>query len=495
MSKIDLTNLNKIDTDLIMPSTSEENVNLQKQQENKWGSILNNQTFNTLNNNIKLLKNSLVETINTLNNENIVAKNKYINEDTDTLNIGDSNKKLNIISSEFQVNGKNINSLLNNGSSGNNNSDYINDKEHIAFKNKENDFSLPINTTQYNIKSNQVISDDNDNINIGNSQRKLNLQSSDGKLYLNGKEFKGGNGNDVKSGENEYDKITNQLSISEESLKQNLRLDKDFDFVKINSYLAKINLTKELQYMWWAYNGITEMNGNISIDKSKFEEIEGNNEKKLKDRFESYYNETDEMGGMYGSPNFHLILVDSRYINNFVDFFIPIKPRDNCSSRIYNKIHHIYIPRILKKYSIENISNLKNPYNFSFEYDVNFFMYYNNKKILDLKKLKNVTYWKDNFENKKDYSNINLYTDMFYFSENFNYKEKNISIFLQLNSYYSNEKKKRGYIKIRVSNFFNLEEINNLKNLTDTKILGFDVTFYLNTINIKRVISYLEDII
>lgn len=196
MSKIDLTNLNKVDTDLIMPSTSEENVNLQKQQENKWGSILNNQTFNTLNNNIKLLKNSLVETINTLNNENIVAKNKYINEGTDTLNIGDSNKKLNILSSEFQVNGKNINSLLNNGSSGNNNSDYINDKEHIAFKNKENDFSLPINTTQYNIKSNQVISDDNDNINIGNSQRKLNLQSNDGKLYLNGQEFKGGSDND-----------------------------------------------------------------------------------------------------------------------------------------------------------------------------------------------------------------------------------------------------------------------------------------------------------
>ena len=207
MSKIDLTNLNKIDTDLIMPSTSEENVNLQKQQENKWGSILNNQTFNTLNNNIKLLKNSLVETINTLNNENIVAKNKYINEDTDTLNIGDSNKKLNIISSEFQVNGKNINSLLNNGSGGNNNSDYINDKKYIAFKNKENDFSLPINTTQYNIKSNQVISDDNDNINIGNKQRKLNLQSSDGKLYLNGQEFNGGSNNSNGSNDDKYKEV------------------------------------------------------------------------------------------------------------------------------------------------------------------------------------------------------------------------------------------------------------------------------------------------
>lgn len=77
MSKIDLTNLNKVDTELVLPSTS-ENTSLQKLQENKWGSILNNQTFNTLNNNIKLLKNSLVETINILNNENIFAKNKLI---------------------------------------------------------------------------------------------------------------------------------------------------------------------------------------------------------------------------------------------------------------------------------------------------------------------------------------------------------------------------------------------------------------------------------
>lgn len=244
MSKIDLTNLNKIDTDLIIPSTSEENVNLQKQQENKWGSILNNQTFNTLNNNIKLLKNSLVETINTLNNENIVAKNKYINEDTDTLNIGDSNKKLNIISSEFQVNGKNINSLLNNGSSGNNNSDYINDKEHIAFKNKENDFSLPINTTQYNIKSNQVISDDNDNINIGNKQRKLNLQSSDGKLYLNGQEFKGGNSSENQNVGNN-DEISEYLKKSSFSYYFEDLISFSISYSKIDNEKIKKTIVEE----------------------------------------------------------------------------------------------------------------------------------------------------------------------------------------------------------------------------------------------------------
>lgn len=201
MSKIDLTNLNKIDTDLIMPSTSEENVNLQKQQENKWGSILNNQTFNTLNNNIKLLKNSLVETINTLNNENIIAKNKYINEDNDIVSLGDNTKKLNFLTTQIQVNGVDTEFLT---------SQNLSNISNIAYKDKENTFTFPLNTNQYKINSNQVISDDNDNINIGNNQRKLNLQSSDGKLYLNGQEFKGSS---LNSGNDSNDNSNNKYTI------------------------------------------------------------------------------------------------------------------------------------------------------------------------------------------------------------------------------------------------------------------------------------------
>ena len=68
MPKIDLTNLNKIDTDLVLPSTS-DNLTMQYAQENKWGSLLNNQTFKTINNNIKFLKNNLIEIINTVNND------------------------------------------------------------------------------------------------------------------------------------------------------------------------------------------------------------------------------------------------------------------------------------------------------------------------------------------------------------------------------------------------------------------------------------------
>lgn len=218
MSKIDLTNLNKVDTDLVLPSTS-ENTSLQKLQENKWGSILNNQTFNTLNNNIKLLKNSLVETINTLNNENIIAKNKYINEENNIISLGDNTKKLNFLTTQIQVNGVDTEFLT---------SQNLSNISNIAYKDKENTFTFPLNTNQYKINSNQVISDDNDNINIGNSQRKLNLQSSDGKLYLNGQEFKGGSNNNNDNNDSKYKEVK--------------LYGKDI-FLKFNFY--KLNLTED----------------------------------------------------------------------------------------------------------------------------------------------------------------------------------------------------------------------------------------------------------
>ena len=69
---IDLNKVNKIDTDLVLPSIDD---NLIETQRNKWGKILNEQTFKLLNNNIKILKDSLTETINTINNENRINYN------------------------------------------------------------------------------------------------------------------------------------------------------------------------------------------------------------------------------------------------------------------------------------------------------------------------------------------------------------------------------------------------------------------------------------
>lgn len=234
MSKIDLTNLNKVDTDLVLPSTS-ENTSLQKLQENKWGSILNNQTFNTLNNNIKLLKNSLVETINTLNNENILAKNKYINEDNDIISLGDNTKKLNFLTTQIQVNGVDTEFLT---------SQNLSNISNIAYKDKENTFIYPLNTNQYNINSNQVISDDNENVNIGNNQRKLNLQSSDGKLYLNGQEFKGGNSSENQNKEN-GDEISEYLKKSSFSYYFKNPIILDISYPKINNEKIKKNIVEE----------------------------------------------------------------------------------------------------------------------------------------------------------------------------------------------------------------------------------------------------------
>lgn len=234
MSKIDLTNLNKVDTDLVLPSTS-ENTSLQKLQENKWGSILNNQTFNTLNTNIKLLKNSLVETINTLNNENIFAKNKYINEENNIISLGENTKKLNFLTTQIQVNGVDTELLT---------SQNLSNISNIAYKDKENTFTFPLNTNQYKINSNQVISDDNDNINIGNSQRKLNLQSSDGKLYLNGQEFKGGSGSENQNIENNNE-ISEYLKKSSFSyyFKDSIMLD--ISNLKIDNEKIKKTIVEE----------------------------------------------------------------------------------------------------------------------------------------------------------------------------------------------------------------------------------------------------------
>lgn len=235
MSKIDLTNLNKVDTELVLPSTS-ENTSLQKLQENKWGSILNNQTFNTLNNNIKLLKNSLVETINTLNNENILAKNKYINEENNIISLGDSTKKLNFLTTQIQVNGVDTEFLTSNN---------LNNIQNIAYLNKSNNFTEPINTTQYNINNKSIISDDNTNINVGNSEKKLNLQSSDGKLYLNGQEFKGGNNNSENQNNENSEEILEYLKKSSFSYYFKDSITLDISNLKIDNEKIKKTIVEE----------------------------------------------------------------------------------------------------------------------------------------------------------------------------------------------------------------------------------------------------------
>ena len=311
MSKIDLTNLNKVDTDLVLPSTS-ENTNLQRLQENKWGSILNNQTFNTLNNNVKLLKNSLVETINTLNNENIIAKNKYINDDNNIVSLGDSTKKLNFLTTQIQVNGVDTEFLT---------SQNLSNISNIAYKDRENTFTFPLNTNQYNINSNQVINDDNDNINIGNSQRKLNLQSSDGKLYLNGQEFKGGSNSENQNVGNN-DEISEYLKKSSFSYYFENPIILDISISKIDNEKTKKTIVKEydnkLSYVYYTARDDLYFFGVIlgryfkeSYGYKEFSKYFKDNFKKLKKISDSYkihlivdYRENIRLTGINGKKIF-----------------------------------------------------------------------------------------------------------------------------------------------------------------------------------------------
>ena len=78
---IDVNKLSKIDTDLITPTINE---NLIEMERDKWGNILNEKTFKTLNSNIRILKDVVLEIINNTNLLNLdTVKLKLNNIQTD----------------------------------------------------------------------------------------------------------------------------------------------------------------------------------------------------------------------------------------------------------------------------------------------------------------------------------------------------------------------------------------------------------------------------
>ena len=78
---IDVNKLSKVDTDLITPTINE---NLIEMERDKWGNILNEKTFKTLNSNIRILKDVVLEIINNTNLLNLdTVKLKLNNIQTD----------------------------------------------------------------------------------------------------------------------------------------------------------------------------------------------------------------------------------------------------------------------------------------------------------------------------------------------------------------------------------------------------------------------------
>ena len=439
---IDITKLNKIDTELVLPSTS-ENISLQKLQENKWGSILNNQTFNTLNNNIKILKNSLVETINTLNNESIITNNKYINENNNVISLGDSTKKLNFLTTQIQVNGIDTEFLT---------SQNLSNISNIAYKDKENTFTYPLNTNQYNINSNQVITDDNININLGNNQRKLNLQSSDGKLYLKGVEFN--STNNSGSSQNTDMNYLNSYIFSKDIL------GGDFDllFPEI-LYLSFYNSRDDFLYK--------EVNNSniVSILKSQ-----GDYQNK-----KTVFKNTD--------TNKFIFINDSYSYDRYKYSFLMFK---DLGDKFFNYLKKIYKKNNNNFYEIYGLYNIL----IDFEFKINGKkekIYYNNENFLQQTYLNDKYRWiikdTDNYFINVIFNNPIL---------SFNYDDRIINI--KLKSGQGNENKKNNtneYFSISSLEFSNLLPQSSLGNITVDKIY-FLIEF--KGVHIKRTNFLTSDI-
>lgn len=138
---IDINKLDKINTELITPTVNE---NIIETERDKWGNILNEKTFKTLNNNIKFLKDiisEIINNINILNLDDIKLRLKNIETDTTKLEslININEQKTEIVTG---INTSNYN-IVGNG-------------EHLKYNGKDlarldevQNISSPIDTTNF----------------------------------------------------------------------------------------------------------------------------------------------------------------------------------------------------------------------------------------------------------------------------------------------------------------------------------------------------------
>lgn len=195
--RISTDKVNKIDTDLVVPSIESNLIEIQR---DKWGTILNEHTFKTLNNNIRILKEIILEIANNLNTidletiklkldsletESNNIKNIVDNSEENKLNIGVSDKKLNLKGNDLLFN---------------NNKLVFDD---VAYTNKLNTFTENVNTSKaFTINSQKIIESSENVNNVGSDNTKLNLKTTnDGKFNVNGVEFKIGSDSNVNISE------------------------------------------------------------------------------------------------------------------------------------------------------------------------------------------------------------------------------------------------------------------------------------------------------
>ena len=117
---MDINKIDKIDTNLVLPNIQ---YNLREIERDKWGNILNEQTFKTLNNNMKIMKEILLEIANENNVTNLDSiKLRLNNLETDRdsiesivdnntnglINVGITERKLNLKGTELEFNGNKV---------------------------------------------------------------------------------------------------------------------------------------------------------------------------------------------------------------------------------------------------------------------------------------------------------------------------------------------------------------------------------------------------
>ena len=182
---MDTNKIDKIDTNLVVPSIQENLIEIER---DKWGNILNEQTFKTLNNNMKVMKEILLEIANENNVTNLDSiKLRLNNLETDRdsiesivdnntnglINVGINERKLNLKGTELEFNSNKV------------------DLDNVAYTNRENTFSENINNTKvYKLKGGTVLENIDNKIKIGNISNKLDLQTTDGTFLVNGEEFR-----------------------------------------------------------------------------------------------------------------------------------------------------------------------------------------------------------------------------------------------------------------------------------------------------------------
>ena len=231
---MDTNKIDKIDTELVLPSIQENLIEIER---DKWGNILNEQTFKTINNNMKVMKEILLEIANEINVTNLDSiKLRLNNLETDRdsiesivdnntnglINVGITERKLNLKGTELEFNGNKVDL---------DNIVYSNDLTKVAYTNKENTFSENINNTKvYKLKGGNVLENVDNKIKVGNISNKLDLQTTDGTFLVNGEEFR--LPSDSGSGISEIIKVRSnsiQLSHGDVAVFNNITFNKAYD--------------------------------------------------------------------------------------------------------------------------------------------------------------------------------------------------------------------------------------------------------------------------